>query len=211
MKKIDMNAWDRKEIYGFFSGVSHPFYMASFTADVTKLAAYTKRHGCSFYCALIYLCTRAMNGIENFRYVCGDDGVYLIDERVPSFTDRKAGSELFHIVNAPLEGDILEYCKAAKEKSANQTCFIDAAEEGQNLAYFSCLPTLRLTALTNEFDVLSPNLSSDSVPRIAWGRYEERNGRLEITISLEVNHRFIDGIHIEKFAAALEKEISELD
>lgn len=210
MRKIDMEAWERREIFDFFSRISHPFYMVSFTADVTELKAFTKRHGCSFYYALIYLCTKALSSVENFLYVCEGDGVCLLDGRTPSFTDRAADSELFRIVTVPMEDDILSFCRAAGEASRGQKCFLDTSKEGRGLAYFSCLPTLRMTALTNEFDLLAPDFSADSVPRIAWGRYTEHNGRLELTISMEVNHRFIDGVHIEKFAAALDAMIREL-
>ena len=210
MKKIDMKTWDRKEVYDFFSRVSHPFYMVSFITDVTELKAFTKRHGCSFYYALIFLCGKAMSCVENFRYVCKGNDVYLIDEREPSFTDRKPGSELFHIVSVPLGDDILSFCRSAKEASRRQDCFIDVSKEGCHLAYFSCMPTLRLTALTNEFDVLAPDFPSDSVPRIAWGKYTEQGGRLELTISMEVNHRFIDGVHIEQFSSCLDKMIADL-
>ena len=82
--------------------------------------------------------------------------------------------------------------------------------EGDHLAYFSCLPTLRMTALTNEFDRLSPDFAESNIPRIAWGKYTENRGRLELTMSMEVNHRFIDGLHIEKFASRLETLITEL-
>ena len=210
MKKIDMDAWDRREIYDFFSKVSHPFYMVSFAMDVTELKAFTGRHGCSFYYALIFLCGKAMSRVENFQYVCQGNDVYLIEEREPSFTDRKAGSELFHIVSVPLGEDILSFCQSAREASRRQESFIDITKEGCHLAYFSCMPSLRLTALTNEFDILAPDFPSDSVPRIAWGRYSDNGGRLELTISMEVNHRFIDGIHVEKFAVCLEKMIADL-
>ena len=205
-----MDTWDRKEIYSFFSKVSHPFYMVSFAIDVTELKAFTSRHHCSFYYALIFLCGKAMSCVENFQYVCQGNDVYLIDEREPSFTDRKADSELFHIVSIPLGNDILSFCQSAKEASRQQNSFIDFTKEGCHLAYFSCLPSLRLTALTNEFDVLAPDFPSDSVPRIAWGKYSDNGGRLELTISMEVNHRFIDGIHVEKFAVCLEKMIADL-
>lgn len=210
MRKVDMSTWNRREIYNFFSGVSHPFYMVSFTADVTELKAFTKRHGCSFYYALIFLCGKAMSRVENFLYISQGDDVYVIDVREPSFTDRKAGSELFHIVTVPMGDDLIAFCQSAKETSEQQDCFINPAQEGQHLAYFSCFPTLRMTASTNEFDLLAPDFPSDSVPRIAWGKYTEHCGRLELTISMEVNHRFIDGVHIEKFAACLDRMIAEL-
>ena len=210
MKIINKDNWARKEIFDFFSGVSDPFYMVSFTLDVTELKAFTKRHGCSFYHSLIYLCTKAMESVENFMYACRGEDIWVLDERIPSFTDRKDGSELFQIINVPAAGDILSFCRDAAEAKQKQDFFIDMSAESDSMIYISCLPTVRLTAMTNEFDRLSPGFKNDSVPRISWGRYIENNGRLELTVSLEVNHRFIDGIHIEKFVSKLEALIKNL-
>lgn len=210
MRKIDKETWERKEIYDFFSNISNPFYMTSFIVDVTKLKKFVDKNNCSFYYSLVYLCNKTLSKIENFLYTCRNNEIYLIDERMPSFTDRKPNSELFHIVSIPMSDNIVDFCKNAKELSINQKCFLDTTKENDSLAYYSCLPTLRLTALTNEMDIKNPNFKDDNIPRITWGRYEEHQGRLELTISMEVNHCFIDGIHIERFASLLESEINNL-
>lgn len=101
MHKIDMNTWPRAELFRFFSGVSQPFYSVTFRVDVTNLHAYTKARGISFYYALGYLVTDAVNAVENFRYTIRDGEVFLLDGRIPSFTDLKPDSEQFHIVTLP--------------------------------------------------------------------------------------------------------------
>ena len=84
--------------------------------------------------------------------------------------------------------------------------FIDMSQEGDDLIFLSCLPWLDLTALTNErnFD------PDDAIPRLAWGKYVRREGRLELGYSGEVNHRFIDGLHIGRFAERLQALIEAL-
>ena len=67
MKKIDMKSWERRELYEFFSGMSWPFYSVTFQVDVTEVYQYAKREGLSFYYALVWLCTKACNQVENFR------------------------------------------------------------------------------------------------------------------------------------------------
>ena len=84
MQKIDPARWPRAEKFGFFSAVSQPFYSATFRVDVTRLHAYTKRHGLSFYYALVYLATNAVNAVENFRYTVRGGEIFLLDERIPS-------------------------------------------------------------------------------------------------------------------------------
>ena len=94
--------------------------------DVTNLHAYTKQRGLSFYYALVYLATNAVNAVENFRYTMRDGEVYLLDERIPSFTDLKPGSEDFHIVTLPQEETLEQFCAAAKARSAD-VVLIDTA------------------------------------------------------------------------------------
>jgi chloramphenicol O-acetyltransferase type A len=52
---------------------------------------------------------------------------------------------------------------------------------------------------------------ADSVPRIAWGRFEEKNGKYLLGMNLEVNHRLIDGIHIAQFHDAFQKIAQSLN
>lgn len=206
MRKIDPNTWSRREIFDFFSKISNPFYSVTFNVDVTEVYAYAKRSGLSFYYALVYLVTKAVNSVEAFRYGIVDGELVLFDERSPSFTDLKKGSESFHIVTMPCEGNIAEFCQDTKRRSAEQTTFLSTDKESADLIYFSCLPWVELTALTNERD-FDPD---DAIPRISWGKFHERDGRKILGMSLELNHRFTDGVHIGKFADALKNLIEQL-
>ena len=45
----------------------------------------------------------------------------------------------------------------------------------------------------------------DAIPRVAWGRFvDDGSGRKVLGMSLEVNHRFIDGYHISQFVRFFE-------
>ena len=203
---LDRAAWPRREVYDFFSRIDDPFYMVTFQTDVTAVREYTKRNNLSFYYTMIYLCTAACNAVPAFRLAIRGGQVWELEARSPSFTDLHPGSEVFHIVTMPCAGTLAEFCRAAAEKSAAQTAFLDQQGESDALIYFSCLPWVELTALTNERD----HDPDDSVPRIAWGRYTAQDGRLKLGLSLEVNHRLIDGVHIGQFAQALERRIAAL-
>lgn len=207
MKIIDRSAWERAEVFDFFSGISHPFYSVSFTVDVTKLYRYTKSRGLSFYYSLVYLCTGAVNSVENMRYMIYEGQAALTEVRSPSFTDMKKGSGLFHIVTMPCRGTMEEFCDAAAKKSAEQRSFIDQTAETGELIYFSCLPWMEITGLTNERDLDV----DDAIPRISWGKYVERDGRRVLGMSVEVNHRFVDGIHVGRFYETLQSMINSLE
>ena len=206
MRKTDLEKWDRREIFDFFSPLSHPFYAVTFRLDVTELLRFCKAHGLSFYYAMIFLVTRAVNETEAFLYTIRRGEVFLLEKRDPSFTDRREGERYFHIVTMPLGDSLEDFCAAAKEKSLAQSGFIDYAAESGELVYLSTLPWLDLCALTNERD-LDPD---DAIPRIAWGKYVEENGRRTLGMSVEVNHRFVDGADIGAFAKRLEELIAAL-
>ncbi len=206
MQSVDLASWPRREIYEFFSGISHPFYSVTFRLDVTALYRYTKERGLSFYHSLIWLCTRAMERVDAFSYAVAEGRVVRLESRRPSFTHLKPGSESFQIVTMSGEGDLAQFCAAAKARCESQDFFIDPAGEGIDMIFLSCLPWVDVTALTNERDLDV----DDAIPRIAWGKFVEENGRKMLGFSIEVNHRFIDGVHIGMFAQELEKLMAEL-
>ena len=206
IRDIDMNTWPRREIYDFFSPISNPFYSVTFTLDVTNLYRCVKERELSFYYALVYLCTQAVNRVEAFLYTIEDGKVRIYDKRQPSFTDLEKGSELFRMVFVPCEGSLDEFCRAAKAKSESQHFFFDPTAETNDLIYFSCLPWMDVTGLTNERN-LDPD---DAIPRIAWGKYIDVDGRKQLHLSLEINHRLIDGVHLGRFNEELCRLIEAL-
>lgn len=210
MGKIDLNSWKRKEIFEFFSNVSNPFYSVTFKVDVTELYEYCKKNGLSFYYSMVYMVSKALNKVENFRYSIRDNEVYLLDKRNPSFTVLNPETELFKIVSVEFTEDIQAFNDSAKEAVEKQTCFIDMSKETDELFFISCLPWLELTGFCDEMDILNPTFKDDGIARISWGKYVEENGRKKLGFALSVNHRFIDGVHVGKFVEELEKAIRAL-
>lgn len=204
---IDYKTWRRRELFEFFSAADQPFYNLAYRLDVTQVYDFAKANSVSFYLALTCLVTRAINSVEAFRYAKLDGEIVLFRERVPSFTDMSAGSELFRIVTVPCEGGVVEFCREAKRRSEAQRGFIDMEAEGENLIYISSLPWLDLTALSHErhFD------PDDAIPRVSWGKFtDDGSGRKTLGMTLELNHRFVDGYHVALFDAELRRLISLL-
>lgn len=206
MTVIDRATWPREGHYRFFAPMSHPFYALTFPVDVTALRGYVKARGLSFYAALVFLVTKAMEDVEEFRLRDRNGVIVRHDALVPSFTDLRPGSDLFHIVTLEAGDDLEEFCRRAKAASAAQTEFVNDAPWGDRMIYFTCLPWFPLTALTNERDA-DP---SDTIPRVSWGRWEERDGRTVLNLSLELNHRLLDGVHVGQFYAALNARLAAL-
>ena len=204
---IDKAAWPRSAHYDFFSGMSDPFYALTFPVDITPLRAWCRARGLSFYMAMVYGVTKAMERVDAFLYKDRDGVIVKHDRLIPSFTDLRPGSDLFYIVTVEAGEDPEEFCRRAKERSAEQTGFITSGGWAEDeLVYFTCLPWFPLTAFTNERD-LNP---SDSVPRVSWGRWRQEGDRYLLDLSLELNHRLLDGVHVGKFYDELTRWINSL-
>ena len=206
MQILDKETWPRKEIYEFFSRIDYPFYSVTLPLDVTNVRAFARAQGLSFYHLLIWACTKALNRLPAFRLRIRGEDLVLLDGADPSFTSMRPGEEVFQIITLPWEADPRAFCAHAGEKAARQATLLDQAAETDELIYFSCIPWFDFTALTNEhnFD------RDDSVPRLAWGKYYEEGGRLWVHLSVEVNHRLIDGVHLGQLKQALDEEIAAL-
>ena len=98
MTVIDKETWPRRGHYDFFAPMSDPFYTLTFPVDVTALRAWCRASHQPFYPAMVYAVTKAMEEVDAFHYKDRDGVIVRHDTLVPSFTDLKPGSELFHIV-----------------------------------------------------------------------------------------------------------------
>lgn len=207
MKEFDITGWSRREIYEAFSQFNFPFYHVAFYVDVTRLKTYTSKRGLSFYYSMIWLATRAADSILNFRLRIEDGKLYEIESSVPGLTFLKPGHEDFQIVVCPLTDNLDEYTEKVRSMTERQTSF----KGGENVPdngqiYFSCLPWMEITSLSSERVIDA----DDAVPRIAWGKYVERDGKLQLCVSVDVNHRLIDGYYIGCFYQELQNRINSL-
>lgn len=99
-QKINLRTWPRRDIFSFFSALDQPFYSVCFRVDVTQLHAYTKARGLSFYYAMTYFVTQAVNEVENLRYTIRGGSIFLLDKRTPSFTELKRAASSFRSLPA---------------------------------------------------------------------------------------------------------------
>ena len=205
MEIINFEDWERKEIFRLFEGSRLPFYFVAFDIDVTGVYKYAHSGHKSFYHTMIWLVTKAACSVRNFRYRVKGDQVVLLDELVPSFTAMKPGEDLFKIVNCPLGPDLETFLENAARKCREQTTLL-SEEDSENLLFLSCIPWMSTTAISNEHDT-NPD---DYFTRISWGKYSGKEGRKALNITVDVNHRIIDGIHIARFREELERLINSL-
>lgn len=210
-REIDINNWDRRNHFEYYSKISTPHYCVAFNVDITNLLQFTRKNHNSFYYSLIYLCTQSLNSIDEFLLEIEDNRVFKADRRVPCFTDLKSGATSFHMVSLPCEGNIIEFATKAREESRNNPLPVDALQGlGEPQIIYSCIPWADITMCSNERDYNDPKLKDDTAPILVWGKYTEHSGRYMINMTLDVNHRLIDGYFVGLFVQKLESMIEAL-
>ena len=97
---IDINNWNRRDLYDHFSRLKLPHFAVAAYIDVTRLLEYKRREGLSFYLSLIYLTTEVLNGIDNFRLRIIDGQVVSFDTIHTNFTHKRPEEEVFRFHTA---------------------------------------------------------------------------------------------------------------
>ncbi len=80
-------------------------------------------------------------------------------------------------------------------------------EGREDLIYITCIPWVSFTNLSH---TVSLN-KDDSIPRFAWGKYFEENGRILMPFSVQAHHSFVDGIHMGRYYDILQKYLDSLN
>lgn len=208
MREIDIDAWDRREHFSFFMKSDLPFYNVNFPLDVSGIREFSVENGLSLHHVLIYGTIKAMVGIKNFRYRCEKGKVVEYDSLDPSFACLRDGEELFRLITVAYNEDIRVFDRMAKEAIAASAAHFDLAplRARSNFVFISALPWIPFSGI----DHTASLNKEDAIPRVSWGRIHEADGRMVLPYNIQVNHAFIDGLHVGRFYESLDREIRRL-
>lgn len=207
MEVVDLETWPRRAHFQFFSGLAFPFYNVTSTLDVTGFYPWVKERRLSFYHSLIYATMAVMNGLPDYLYKIRGEQVVKHDRLDPSFVVMDQSTHLLKILTVPFGGTVEEFCaRCARQEAEQREPFPPAESEARDdLVYISCLPWMSFTSLTNEMDT-NPD---DSIPRVTWGKFEEREGRLLLPYAVQLNHRLLDGWHLSQLVGGVQAWIDQ--
>lgn len=206
MIEINMETWKRKEHFQFFKNVAYPIYNICFDVDVTKLLQYTKESQLSFHLAMVFLTTSALNQIENFKYRLRGETVVLHEFLTPSFADLGKGDDLFKMVTVEMENTMKRFIEKAVYKSANQKDYFVVSDfaNRDDFVFYSSLPWITFTSIDHTINLKK----EDAIPRVSWGKYYRHGEVVLMPFNIQVNHLFVDGVHLGKFKEILDDKLS---
>jgi len=178
----------RQEHFDFYRGYLSPFYSATFHLPAGPLKAFAKEQGYPLYLSLCYFFTKAMQGIEDFRYRLLDDQIVLYDEVHPGLTLPAPGG-LFrfgYFDYRPSPADFFREAKKVLDLPPGEELLAESRHH--NYIFFTVLPKVPFTGFTH-----AVNEAGETEPKVAFGRIEEIGGQLKVPVGIQVNHVFVDG------------------
>ena len=204
---IDFTKWPRYQHYLFFKDFEIPRFNMTFTLDITHFYDKCKQKGFRFYFAMIHQVVEALNQIENFRYRIEDGKVF--DETIThvSFTDLIADTDLFKMVFVNVDKDLATFqAKAiAASQAQGQQLIKMETEKILNTVYITSFPW----ASFQHFSHATKLGPTDSVPRISWDRFVDKEGVKTIHISVEAHHGLVDGYHVGLLIQKLQQQLNQ--
>ena len=200
---IDVETWPRKDAYRLFSRGYLPYFSVTTPLDVTELRRFTKKEGLSFYRAMVYIVSRAMNELEPFRLRIRKDGIAVCETVSPSYTTagRDGSFGISDVEYLPGE-TMVDFCRRALEKEASQREQMVVQDDVRDdLIFISTVPWFVTTSVLQE----QPTNPDDSFPRVLWDRVHEEKGRQLVNFTAQLNHRLLDGSHVRDLLLRMEE------
>lgn len=199
MQFIDVSTWNRAMHCEIFRNSVQPQYCVTFDLDVTNFLSKVKERDYSFTFSFVYAVTKCANEIEAFRcrFVEGKPAVF--DTINTAFTYLNKDTELFKVVNVPMQDKIEDYVALAKKTEQQQTAYF-TAPMANDIYQFSPFPWVSYTHISHT----DSGKKDNATPLFDWGKFYEKDGRILMPFSVQVHHSFVDGVHIGKLAEKLQ-------
>lgn len=197
---IDEKTWKRAMHCMVFRSSVEPAFCVTFEVDVTGFRRMVREKGYSFTLAMVYAVCRCANTIEEFRYRFVDGNVVLYDRIDTAFTYLDKETELFKVVNVPMQDSLDEYVKLAARTAEEQKEYF-TGPLGNDVFQCSPMPWVTYTHISHT----NSGKKENATPLFDWGRYQERDGRIVMPVSVQAHHSFVDGIHIGQFVEELQQ------
>lgn len=205
MKILDLENWNRKGHFEFFTQFEEPFF--GITAPVEVATAYenAKATQTPFFIYYLHKILTAVNAIENFKYRIKDQQI-IIHDRIDTSATIMREDKTFGFSHIEFHPDLEIFKKIASKEIARiqNTTGIITREYPGNIIHFSAIPWLNFTGLTHARSFTWP----DSCPKISVGKIFEENSNQKMNVSVTVHHGLMDGYHVSLFFEELQKQLN---
>ncbi len=203
---IDESHWKRAGHCRVFRNCVESAFCVTFELDITNFLQRIKEKNFSFTMAMIFAVSKCANEIEEFRYRFLDGDIVLFDRIDTAFTYLNKETELFKVVNVPMQATMEAYVAIATKTAKEQKEYF-TGPLGNDIFQFSPIPWISYTHISHT----NSGKKDNATPLFDWGKYFQRNGNTFLPFSIQAHHSFVDGLHIGKLAESLQNYLDEYE
>lgn len=197
----------RQKHFEFFRKMDQPHFSITAPVEIDALLAYLKAQAIPLTPALVFLVSNTINALPAFRQRIRGEAVIEHDLIHPSFTVKTEASSVFSFCYVDFHPNADSFIPACVDEiAAMQKNPSFENEDGRDdFIYLSALPWIPFTNLQHAMHY-SP---VDSVPRIAWGKYTPKEGKMHLPVQIQAHHALVDGIDMGRFFETLQSYCSQ--
>ena len=209
---IDLENWDRKQLFLNYLGTDLPYIIITANIDVTKPLLFAHENGISFNLVMVYLCNKTVDSIINYRYRFIDGKPFLIHHTRPTVNHLKKDSDIFVIGEGPWPcEDIITFCKDCHENMERATQK-DREERVDHKLYIINYTSIPWIAYSGFVRTIARD-GVDNAPKISFGKYAPSPvdpSRIFMSVSSQTHHGLMDGVHVGQFYTQLQDACNQL-
>ncbi|MDD2197835.1 MAG: chloramphenicol acetyltransferase [Bacteroidales bacterium] len=203
---IDIENWNRKEHFLFFSKFEEPFFGVTMNLDCTKAYLKAKEKQVSFFLYYLYRALKAANAVENFRYRIIENHAYKFASVNASPTINRPNGTFGFAYMDYFDDEIKFYEKALQEiEKVKNTNSLLPSFSGENVIHFSAIPWLDFTSISHARRFSHP----DSCPKISFGKVTEKDGIKTMPVSVHGHHGLMDAYHVSLFVDKFQELLND--
>ncbi|MGG5207617.1 CatA-like O-acetyltransferase [Chryseobacterium sp. MIQD13] len=206
MKIIDIEKWNRKEHFEFFSKMASPYFGFTTEVDCTKAYDYAKENSHSFFATYLHRSMIAVNAVDELKLRIVDDQIVLYDTIHAGSTIARADgtfgfafipfSENFDLFNEAMQQEI----EAVQHSTGLR---LNNGDLGKDLVRHTTIPWNSFSALLHPTNFNN----SESVPKITFGKFSIRDGKKFLPVSVEAHHGLADGLHLARYMEEFQRQL----
>jgi chloramphenicol O-acetyltransferase type A len=196
MRIIDLETWPRRVHFIFYKDMGMPHFSLTANVDITAFYPVVKQREISFTLAFLYLITCAANVVREFRLrIQGDQLVEY--EVVHPATTILVEDDLFGFAFFEYDEDFSKYHLKALEtiEVVKTNPELEDPPDVDKYLFTTSIPWVSFTNMMHPISLFP----TDSVPRLAWGKYFEQGDRLLMPLGVQAHHAVMDGLHMGRY------------
>jgi chloramphenicol O-acetyltransferase len=196
-KKLTLEGWPRRSHFHYFKTYERPFLDVCARVDVTALRQHCRQSGEPLFATMLHHAMASANDIVELRLRFEGDEVYEYERVHPSFTILNE-DEAVNFCPADFSEDRKTFLEEVRRRTTalkqNADLYLD--EDGRpDFVYVTSLPWIDFQSIGHAWS----GDRTDCIPRIAWGKFVDRDGRTEVSVQLTAHHSLVDGLHVARF------------